>query len=74
MTMPSKCVCVCVCVCVYLERTHAELDAEPQVHVEVVGQKIEKHVVSAEQRDEQEGGLRQASVTQKERNNKREVK
>lgn len=58
----------------YLEGSHAELDEEPQVHVEVVGQKIEEHVVSAEQRDEEEGGLSQASVAQKERNNRREVK
>lgn len=50
---------------VYLEGSHAELNTEAQVNTEVVGQKIEEHVVSAEQRDEEEGGLSQASVAQK---------
>lgn len=48
--------------CVYLEGSHAELDAEAQVNAEVVRQKIEEHVVSAKQRDEEEGGFGQASV------------
>lgn len=46
----------------YLEGSHAELDAEAQVNAEVVRQKIEEHVVSAKQRDEEEGGFGQASV------------
>lgn len=58
----------------YLEGSHAELDTEAQVNVEVVGQKIEEHVVSTKQRDEEEGGLSQASVAKKERNQMQEVK
>lgn len=58
----------CMCVHVYLKGSHAELDTEAQINVEVVGQKIEEHVVSAKQRDEEESGLSQASVGQKERN------
>lgn len=50
----------------YLEGSHAELDTESQINVEVVGQKIEEHVVGAKQRDEEEGGLSQAPVGQKE--------
>lgn len=45
-----------------LEGSHAELDTEAQVNIEVVRQKIEDHVVSTKQRDEEEGGLSQASV------------
>lgn len=63
---------VCMCVRVYLEGSHAELDTEAQINVEVVRQKIEEHVMSAKQRDEEEGGLSQASVGQKERNKWRE--
>lgn len=58
----------------YLEGSHTELDAETQVNTEVVGQKIEEHVVSTKQRDEEERGLSQASVTQKQRNKMQEVK
>ena len=54
--------------CVYLKGSHAELDTEAQVNIEVVWQKIEDHVVSPEQRDEEEGGLGEAPVAQKERN------
>lgn len=61
-----------MCVRVYLKGSHAELNTEAQINVEVVGQKIEEHVVSAKQRDEEEGGLSQASVGQKERNKWRE--
>lgn len=61
-------------VCLYLEGSNAELDTEAQANIEVVGQKIEDHVVSAKQRDEEEGGLRQASVAQKERNKMQRVK
>lgn len=50
---------------VYLEGSHAELDTEAQINAEVVGQEIEEHVVGAEQRDEEEGGLSQAPVGQK---------
>lgn len=60
--------------CVYLEGSHAELDTQAQVNVEVVGQKIEEHVVCAKQRDEEEAGLSQASVAQKKRNKRQEVK
>lgn len=60
--------------CLYLEGSHAELDAEAQVNVEVVGQKIEEHVVVSKQRDDEEGGLGQASVAQKHRNQMQEVK
>lgn len=49
----------------YLEGSHAELDTEAQIDVEVVGQKIEEHVVGAKQRDEEKGGLSQAPVEQK---------
>lgn len=56
-----------VCARAYLKGSHAELDTQAQINVEVVGQKIEEHVVSAKQRDEEEGGLSQASVGQKER-------
>lgn len=52
---------------VYLEGSHAELDTEAQVNTEVVGQKIEEHVVSTEQRDEEKSGLSQASVAQKQK-------
>lgn len=58
----------CMCVRVYLKGSHAELNTQAQINVEVVGHKIEEHVVSAKQRDEEEGGLSQASVGQKERN------
>lgn len=51
----------------YLEGSHAELNTEAQINVEVVGQKIEEHVVGAKQRDEEEGGLSQTSVGQKAR-------
>ena len=57
----------CVCVCMYLEGSHAQLNTEAQVNTEVVGQKIEEHVVSTKQRDEEEGGLSQPSVAQKEK-------
>lgn len=67
-------VCGCVCVCAYLEGSHAELDTEAQVNAEVVGQKIEEHVVGAKQGDEEEGGLSQASVAHKEGEEKQEVK
>ena len=67
-------VCVCVCVCAYLEGSHAELDTEAQVNTEVVGQKIEEHVVGAKQGDEEEGGLSQASVAQEEGEETQEVK
>ena len=60
--------------CAYLEGSHAELDTETQVNTEVVGQKIEEHVVSTKQRDEEEGGLSQASVAQKQRKKRQEVK
>lgn len=56
----------------YLKGSHAELDTEAQINVEVVRQEIEEHVVSAKQRDEEEGGLSQASDGQKERNKQRE--
>lgn len=59
---------MCVCVCLYLEGSHAELNTEAQVNTEVVGQKIEEHVVSTKQRDEEEGGLSKASAAQKDRN------
>lgn len=49
----------------YLEGSHAELNAEAQINVEVVGQKIEEHVVGAKQRDEEEGGLSQTPGGQK---------
>lgn len=49
----------------YLEGSHAELNTEAQINVEVVGQKIEEHVVGAKQRDEEKGGLSQAPVGQK---------
>ena len=68
------CVYVCVCVCAYLEGSHAELDTEAQVNTEVVGQKIEEHVVGAKQGDEEEGGLSQASVAQEEGEETQEVK
>lgn len=58
----------------YLEGSNAELDAEAQVNAEVVGQKIEEHVVSAKQRDEEEGGLSQPSVAQRERNKMQKVR
>ena len=67
------CACVCMCVCAYLEGSHAELDTEAQVNAEVVGQKIEEHVVGAKQGDEEEGGLSQASVAHKEGEEKQEV-
>lgn len=54
--------------CVHLEGSHAELDTEAQLNTEVVRQEIEEDVVSSKQRDEEEGGLSQASVTQKGRN------
>lgn len=57
---------VCEWVHAYLEGSHAELNTEAQINVEVVGQKIEEHVVGAKQRDEEEGGLSQAPVGQKE--------
>lgn len=57
----------------YLEGSHAELDTEAKANTEVVGQKIEEHVVSTKQRDEEEGGLGQASVAQKKRNKRQEV-
>lgn len=56
-----------MCACVYLKRSNAELDAEAQVNIDVVGQKIEEHVMSAEQWDEEESGLSQASNAQTER-------
>lgn len=59
---------------VYLEGSHTELDTEAQVNTEVVGQKIEEHVVSTKQRDEEKRGLSQASVAQKQRNKMQEVK
>lgn len=46
----------------YLEGSHAELNIEAQVNAEVVRQKIEEHVVSTKQGDEEEGGFGQASV------------
>lgn len=55
----------CLFTCIYLKGPHAELDTEAQADVEVVGQKIEEHVVGSKQRDEEEGGLSQASVAQK---------
>lgn len=51
----------------YLEGPHTELDTKAQVNIEVVGQKIEEHVVSSKQRDEEEGGFSQAPVAQKQR-------
>lgn len=36
----------------YLEGPYAELNAEAQVNVEIVGKEIEEHVVGSEQRDE----------------------
>lgn len=57
--------CSCRTVQLYLEGSQAELETEPQVNAEVVRQKIEEHVVSAKQRDEEEGGLSQASVSHK---------
>ncbi len=59
---------------VYLEGSYAEFNTQAQVNIEVVGQKIEEHVVSTKQRDEEEGGLSQASDVQKERNKMQEVK
>lgn len=48
-------------VCAYLKGSDAELDAEAQADIDVVGQEIQEHVMSAEQGDEEEGGLSQAS-------------
>lgn len=59
---------------VYLEGSHTELDTEAQVNTEVVGQKIEEHVVSTKQRDEEKRGFSQASVAQKQRNKMQKVK
>lgn len=56
----------CTCVCVYLKGSDAELDAETQANVDVIGQEIEEHVMSAEQGDEEEGGLGQAPSAQTE--------
>lgn len=55
-----------MCVCVYLKGSDAELDAETQANIDVVGKEIEEHVMSAEQGDEEEGGLSQASSAQTE--------
>lgn len=55
-----------MCVCVYLKGSDAELDAETQANVDVVGQEIEEHVMGAKQGDEEEGRLRQASSSQTE--------
>lgn len=63
----------CAHVCLYLERSHAELNTEAQVNTEEVGQKIEEHVVSTKQRDEEEGGLSKASAAQKDRNKQQEM-
>lgn len=43
----------------YLERAKAELDAQPQTHVEVIRQEVEHHIVRPEERDKQQGGLSQ---------------
>lgn len=44
----------------YLEGSQAELDAQPQAHVEVVRQEVEDHVMRSKKRDEQQGGLSQS--------------
>lgn len=56
--------CFSAGVCTYLKWSNAELDTEAQINTEVVRQKIEEHVVSAKQRDEEECGLSQASNIQ----------
>lgn len=43
-----------------LEGAQTELDAKPQAHVEVVWEEAEDHVMSAEERDEEEGGFGQS--------------
>lgn len=43
-----------------LEGAQTEFDAKPQAHVEVVWEKTEHHVMSAEERDEQKSGLGQS--------------
>lgn len=43
-----------------LEGAQTQLDAKPQAHVEVVWEEVEDHVMSAEERDEEEGGLGQS--------------
>lgn len=71
ITLSEQCLCSPH---VYLEGSHAELNTEAQVNTEVVRQKIEEHVVSTKQRDEEERGLCQAPVGQKQRNKMQEVK
>lgn len=51
--------------CAYLKGSQAELNTEAEVNIEVIRQKIEKHVVCSKQRDEEQGGLSEASVTEK---------
>lgn len=51
----------------HLKGSHAELNTEAQVNVDVVGQEAEEHVVGSKQRDEEEGGLGQAPAAQKQR-------
>lgn len=43
-----------------LEGAQTEFDANPQAHIEVVWEKTEHHVMSAEERDKQKGGLGQS--------------
>lgn len=53
---------------VYLEGSQAELDTEAQVDTEVVRQETEEHVVRTKQGDEEQRGLSQTPVAQKQTN------
>lgn len=55
-----------------LEGAQTEFHAKPQAHVEVVWEKTEHHVMSAEERDEQKRGLGQSPEEKRQSERERE--
>lgn len=51
---------MCTSTTVYLKGAHTELNTQTQVHVEVVWQEVEDHVVGSKEWDKKQGGLSQA--------------